>query len=307
MAATLKQHKTEIKSTRNYWRGLPPQVRLLYITVRPQTGEWLVKTLSVEGAIKVELEQVLGVAAGLVRLRDDVFDAVLVGHLPPELDALDLVEGYRAGGADDPIIVLGEQSEREMIAPCYEVGADAYLCVHTATARNLIWIIARAIQRHQLSRENRRLRLAEKSRLQRERDEAERLLKEQQALIGDPKALHGESSDAIIEPDLPAELYAYCRELLRAYIIMGSGNLGDELKRLAQLLVDAGFTARHTMLLHLRVLEELLHGLGARSTRHVMTRADLLALETIIHLAEGYRRKYEQYLRPPEQLMLPDF
>ena len=38
------------------------------------------------------------------------------------------------------------------------------------------------------------------------------------------------------------------------------------------------------MQLHLHVLEELVHGLGARSTRHVMTRAGLLALEVTVHL-----------------------
>ena len=103
------------------------------------------------------LEESVGTAAGLVRLRDDVFDCVLVSHEPGVLDALDLIEGYRAGGADEPIIVLGMQSEQEMAALCYEVGADAYVCVHTATTRNLIWLAARAIQRHQLVRENHRL------------------------------------------------------------------------------------------------------------------------------------------------------
>jgi len=48
--------------------------------------------------------------------------------------------------------------------------------------------------------------------------------------------------------------------------------------------------------------EELLHGLGARSTRHVMTRADLLVLEVMVHLAEGYQRRYEQRVNPPQQL-----
>ena len=65
---------------------------------------------------------------------------------------------------------------------------------------------------------------------------------------------------------LPAELIAHYRELLRTYVIMGSGNLSDELKRLAELLVTAGLTARQTMQLHLHVLEELIHGLGTRST-----------------------------------------
>ncbi len=307
MVATLEKRKSELKSATHYWRQLPPRMRILYITTRQKTGAWLIEALSADSTVHVELEQALGTAAGLARLRDEVFDAVLVTHLPGELDALDMIEGYRAGGAEEPILVLGAQSEQELAAPCYEVGADAYLCVHTATTRNLIWVIARAIQRHQLLRENHRLNLSEQTRLQREHDEADRLLKEQRALIGDLEALRSGSYETTVEPVLPAELYSYCRELLRTYVIMGSGNLGDELKHLAELLVNAGLSARQTMQLHLKVLEELLHGLGARSTRHVMTRADLLVLEVMVHLAEGYQRRYEQRTSPPRQLALPGF
>jgi hypothetical protein len=75
---------------------------------------------------------------------------------------------------------------------------------------------------------------------------------------------------------------------------MGSGNLAAELRRLAELLITAGLGARQTVELHLQVLQGLLQGLGARSTRHVMIRADLLVLELLMHLADGYRgAKYE--------------
>lgn len=307
MVATLKQRKSELRSATHYWRQLPPRMRILYITTRERTGAWLTEALSADNSVQVEMEEALAASAGLARLRDEVFDAVLVSHLPGELDALDLVEGYRAGGAEEPILVLGAQSEQEMSALCYEVGADGYLCVHTATTRNLIWVIARAIQRHQLLRENHRLNTAEQSRLQREHDEADRLLKEQRALIGDLQALHSEPYETTVEPVLPAELYNHCRELLRTYVIMGSGNLGEELTFLADLLVNAGLTARQTMQLHLKVLEELLHGLGARSARHVMTRADLLILEVMVHVADGYQRRYLERVDPPQQMLLPGF
>jgi DNA-binding NarL/FixJ family response regulator len=307
MVATLNQRKSELKSATHYWRQLPPRMRVLYITTRKRTGAWLTEALSADSSVQVELEEALGTAAGLKRLRDEAFDAVLVSHLPGELDALDLVEGYRTGGAEEPIVVLGAQSEQEMAALCYEVGADGYLCVHTATTRNLIWVIARAIQRHQLMRENNRLNTTEKSRLQREHDEADKLLKEQRTLIGDLQALRNDACETVAEPVLPEELYTHCRELLRTYVIMGSGTLGEELKCLAELLVNAGLTARQTMQLHLKVLEELVHGLGARSARHVMTRADLLVLEVLVHLADGYQRRYLQRSNPPQQLMLPGF
>ena len=73
------------------------------------------------------------------------------------------------------------------------------------------------------------------------------------------------------------------------------------------LLVSAGLTAPQAMQLHLHVLEELLHGLGERSTRHVITRADLLVMELTMHLAEGYRERYRRRAHPPLQRLLPGF
>ena len=331
MSATLK--RSEKEAAHPLWRDLPPIMRVLYITNRQRTGGWLAEAFAADSASEVVLEEALGSAAGLSRLRDETFDAVLVSHEPGELDALDLIEGYRAGGSDEPIVVLGNQSEQEMSALCYEVGADGYVCAHTTTTRNLIWILARAIQRHQLVRENRRLNLTERHRLQREHDEAERLLAEQRALISDLEALRQQASpsaagvrskplpadeaaagpgvQAAIESrlpiNLPPELIHHYRELLRTYVIMGSGNLASELSRLAGLLITAGVSPRQAMHLHLCVLEELIHGLGARSTRHVMTRGDLLALEILMYMAEGYRQRYRERSHPPVQQMLPGF
>ena len=106
---------------------------------------------------------------------------------------------------------------------------------------------------------------------------------------------------------LPPELIDHYRKLLRTYVIMGTGNLSGDLKRLADLLVASGLTARQTMQLHLHVLEELIHGLGSRSTRHAMNRADLLVIEVLLHVAEGYRRRYQERVHPPVQRQLPGF
>ena len=290
------------------WRRMPCRMRVLYIATRQRTGGWLAEAFAADSAAQVELEEAVGTAVGLARLREESFDAVLVSHQPDALNALDLVEGYRAGGADEPIVVLGTQSEQEMAVLCHEVGADGYLCVHTATTRNLIWVIARAVERHQLVRENQRLNLAEQTRLQREHDEAAELLRQQRALLEEPDTTDGGGPNELSATHLlPVELIDHYRELLRTYVIMGSGNLADELRCLAKLLVVAGVTARQTMQLHLQVLEELIHGLGSRSTRHVINRADLLILELLLNVAEGYRRRYRERVNPPVQRRLPGF
>jgi hypothetical protein len=254
-----------------------------------------------------------------------VFDAMLVGHDPPTLDALEFVEGFRAGGGEEPVIVLGSESPQNLDAVCYESGADDYCCIAETTVRALLWRFARAIQRFNTSRENRRLIQAERQRLQQEHHEAERLLEQQRALIVDLELLQdggpGDADEdapdclaqsAVRRPagvslDLPEALTAHYRELLKAYVIMGAGNLTKEMASLAELLAASNISAQRTMQLHVEVLEELIAGLGNRSARHVMNRADLLALEVLGHLADGYRQRYHERRRPPRQQALPGF
>jgi DNA-binding response OmpR family regulator len=306
---------------------LPRRMRVLYVTTAHRTGGWLAEALAADSASEVVLEETIGATAGMARLRDEVFDAVLISHEADELDALEFVQGLRAGGGDEPIVLLGIAGEQEMTALAFEVGADAYLCVNTATVRTLLWSTARAIERHQFMRDNRRLIQAERQRLHYEHQEADRLLAQQRSLISDLELLaaasHHRASQTPTDPEadevqpparqndgslpLPEKLVTHYAELLRAYVIMGSGNLTAEMNTLADLLAAAGVTPQQTMLLHLEVLEQLIHGLGSRSARHVMSRADLLVLEVMVHLAEGYRSRYLERKYPPQQLLLPGF
>lgn len=311
-------------------QGLPSHWRALYIFDRARTGAWLVESFVSETPAEVEIHEAPGRTAGLARLRDEIFDVIFVSHSPPELDALDLAVAYRTAGTDEALIVLGRQSEQELVVPCYEAGADGYLCVSTATSQVLIWTAIKAVQRCHLTRQNRRFQQSESQRLQREREEALRVLQHQKRLIrhenGKPweKGSRGgsESSDTAIAndfyenlsqfelpepPDLPAQLIGHYRELLRAYIIMGSGHLGRELSELAEVFATAGLSPKEVMHLHLYVSTELIRGLGSRSTRHVITRTNLLVTEVLLQLAEAYRKRYRDASRPPIQLFFPEF
>ncbi len=313
MATSPSDQKIEIPGGDALFHGMPGRLKVLYIATPSRTGAWLAEAFAADSAAEILLEEAAGQSAGMERLRDEVFDAILVSHEPGEVDALDLVEGFRTGGTEEPIVVLGNPSEPEMAVLCYEVGADGYVCVPTSTTRNLIWVVARAVQQHHLVHENRRFHQAEQTRLGREQDEARRLLHEQRSAVEEfrpgPLRRHAVPAAGWAEPAvaLPPELTAHYRELLRIYVIMGSGNLADELRRLADLLVAAGITARQTAQMHLEVAAEMIHGLGARSSRHIMTRADLLILEVMMQLGEGYRRRYDELLHPPRQQLLPGF
>ncbi len=315
MEAPIKDRQSRVSLAAMPGFRLPNKIKTLYITTRHRTGKWLADALAADSAAEVTIEEAVGSLAGIARLREETFDVVLISHEPGVLDALDLVEGYRAGGAEEPIIVLGTQSEQEMAVLCYEVGADGYLCVHTATTRQLLWIAARAIQRHQLVRENQRLTQDQQARLQAEREDAERILRQQRAMLFSPQSpTHAQPASSDPAPErlpppsqLPQQLIRHYRDLLRTYVIMGTGNLSCELKQLAEVLVSAGITPSELMHLHIYVLEELVRGLGSRSARHVMTRADLMMLELMLRVAEGYRFRYYQRINPPSQQWLPGF
>lgn len=315
MAAPIKDSHSRVAFAAMPGFRLPHKIRTLYITTRHRTGKWLADALAADSAAEVTIEEAIGSLAGISRLREETFDVVLISHEPGVLDALDLVEGYRAGGAEEPIIVLGTQSEQEMAVLCYEAGADGYLCVHTATTRQLLWIAARAIQRHHLVRENHRLAQDQQARIQAEREAAERILRQQRAMLDSQESSTQKkpapadfSAERLPPPSqLPEQLASHYRDLLRTYVIMGTGNLGCELKQLAEVLVSAGITPREIMHLHLYVLEDLVHGLGSRSARHVMTRADLMMLELMLRVAEGYQTRYYHRINPPRQPLLPGF
>ena len=88
---------------------------------------------------------------------------------------------------------------------------------------------------------------------------------------------------------------------------MGSGDLHEEMRHLVDLLVMAHATARDAMRLHLAGLEEVLRGLGNRSARHVMNRADLLGMEIVTLLGQRYRQLYLDHVTPHQQRFLPGF
>jgi len=306
---------------------MPLRMKVLYVTTSERTGGWLTEAFAADSAAQIVLDEVVGESAGLARLRDEVFDAVLVSHTPGELDGLDFVEGLRAGGNEEPMILLGSAPPEKIDALCYEVGADDYCFVAETTVRGLLWKFARAIERHQLRRENRRLVQAERQRLQQEHHEAERLLDQQRALIADLEGLGKDRPETIDHEDgniddclalsaaetaddpvkLPDSLVTHYRELLRAYVMMGVGNLSDEMSALTESLANSRVTAQSALQLHVSVLEEMVQGLGNRSARHVINRADLLALEVMGHLADGYLQRYHESCHPPRQMPLPGF
>ena len=277
------------------WGALPPRMHVLFVTNEGQTGKWLAEAFAADSACQVILEAAIGIVNGLSRLRDEVFDVVLIAHQPDELNALEILDAVRTGASpEQPVIVLGGQSEAEMQAICFEAGADAYLAWDTTTTRSLMWQIARASERQRLLSENRELRQAKAH--QRDVDEAEsfRML-EIQRRLADGITAGTEAASMLLTSERtsgwqpPPRLIEHYREMLQAYVIMGAGNLSEESSRLTKVLITTGIGARQFMQIHLMAVETMVRDLGKRSARHVMNRADMLAIEVLLRLCEGFR------------------
>ena len=226
-----------------------------------------------------------------------------------------LIEGLRAGGNEEPVLVLGTASEQEMAALCYEVGTDAYLCVNTTTTRTLLWTAAprfrgtswctktdaccRPIDSDCIKSIWKRIGCSPNSGA---------LVSDLESLTGqaggngqhDPRRQARRDGCSRARFALPENLVAHYRRAVQGGVIMGSGNLTADMQELSELLVGTGVTPQQTMLLHLQVLEKLSVSQAGEPRRSACDDAhDLLVLEIMIHLAEGYRDQFLERVRPP--------
>lgn len=295
---------------------LPPLLRLLCIGTEEPSWVNVTLKLDAEGCSEPQYRWVPSPQGAMALLRDESFDCVLVGvdqttNKIGNDNPLELLRSLRAGGCDDPVILIASTSEDEWWNECHRFDCELLVTNKLWDSSAIVSMLKQAIYRADLRREAHRLSIAQHRRLIRERDEAEHLLNQQRQILCELQMLARQSMNTIrseqtagrsasestsvnLTPDLPsagAEFADYYSELLRTYVIMGSGNLAGEIARFAEILVLTGLSPREAMQLHLQHVEELVRGLGSRSTRHVISRADLLALELMIHIAEAIQRQ----------------
>lgn len=283
---------------------LPTRLRLLCVGSAEPSWVSLTLQLDAMGCIEPNFNWVPTASEALTLLRDESFDCLLVRFNParqgPGDDPLSLARGIRAGGCADPIVIVTVATDDDTWREALKLNVDLLVSAKGWESSALVPAIQRAVKRGRMLYEIDRLASADRRRLVRERDEAEYLLNQQRQILGTrerPSAAadsppQAEGAAGFSERfKLPPEFDDYYQELLRTYVIMGSGNLAPEIGKLADLLAHAGLTPREVLDLHLARVERLVRGLGNRSTRHVMARADLLALELMIHLGECYQRQ----------------
>lgn len=290
----------------------PPRLRLLCIG--PVEPSWVGLTLQLdaEGCIEPRFQWVASSSEALTLLRETSFDCLVINQSgsvaspAAAFDSFDLVRAIRASGCDDPIVLIVRSQSDELWSEADRAKCELLMTPNGWESLALVTTIKRAMARVDLQRENHRLELAYRKRSTREHDEAEQLLGQQRRMLEEVQRLcaarASEGDDgrpsrigrpwdepAAWRTKLPRAVIDHYQELLRTYVIMGAGNLGAEISQLAEVFAATGLSPREALELHLDRVEQLVRGLGNRSTRHVVTRADLLALEVLVHLGEHYR------------------
>jgi CheY-like chemotaxis protein len=311
--------------------GLPTRLRLLCVgSVEPS---WVTLTLQLDalGCVEPNFKWVSTANEALALLRDESFDCLLVRINPSRMvegdDPISLARGIRAGGCSDPIVIVTIAADDETWTEALRLNVDLLVSAKGWESSALVQAIQRAVERGRMFHEIDRLASADRRRLVRERDEADYLLNQQRRFLAalehfaGPNAVRSSGGDTVEDMGgdtgrhvplaealdgrienlgLPPEFDEYYQELLRTYVIMGSGNLSTEIINLAGVLSQAKFAPREVLDLHLARVERLVRGLGNRSTRHVMARADLLALELMVRLGECYQRRAAAFGSPTE-------
>lgn len=281
--------------------NLPSRLRFLCVTTHEPSWVSLTLQLDAHGCFEPSFVWASSVNQAVSSMRHEVFDCVIVSVADGESPefALQMLHAARSAEHDEPVVVMASSlsdHDWEQFA-AYE--CEVFTSKRQWESSALLATVRRATSRRELTSEIRRLENADQRRLARERDEAEQLLQQQQMMIKSLKDLLPDASEGSrssiapqpVCPELPPEINNYYHDLLRTYVIMGSGSLESEIEGLAGVFSMANIGPREAVEIHLKGLESLVRGLGNRSARHVMSRADLLVLDLLINLGEKYRQR----------------
>jgi len=285
------------------------------LCVRPSEPSWVHLTQSIHaaGLAPPRCVWVSSYRDAVSRLREEPFDCILVdvpatgSFVRDDNGPFGLIRALRTGGCEEPIVMVGRLFADAEWTAASEADCDVFVSARGWDSPVLGSIIKRALLRGELVRENARLSTAQNRRLTRDRDESEQLLAHQRQLIAELEALPspsaGRGSESPNRVDEAMSDAAVSRRenqnhgfidrysgLLRSYVLMGSGSLASEIAEMADCFVAASLPPPEALQIHLMCVEKLVKGLGNRSARHVVSRADLLAIELMTHLAHRSQR-----------------
>jgi len=240
------------------------------------------------------------------------YDAVLLDTSSTGDRGLEVVEAFRTAGVSSAVIVLSADGAEATAMEAMALGADDFLDKSEGRSPSLPRNTRHAIDRRQLAQEKARLEFQDRRRLIKEKEEADKLIRQQRHIIreleqhqqkdlapGGSGAARQTQDDAGLE-----DVLTRYRGLLRAYVVMGNDSLSEDMGEFAAGLVVDEVGPADLLQVHLHVIEQMTASLGVRSARHVVTRAGTLILDLMVRLAQLYRTRRSAWLTPPLEVAL---
>jgi CheY-like chemotaxis protein len=269
---------------------LPLRLSVLLISAQPANSDRVEQSLVSDRICHVEVARAYSVTEGLESLRQKPIDVILVIHDEFACHALALLDAMNNGGADrQAVVVLMAESRNTSATACLESGAHACMLLNDHNPRDLLWQLTKASNHEKLLNEHHRLRC----RMERQRsladEEVARFLDELTNVTFTKRT--GKPSQVrlmpvtISEPTLMGLLTRY-EALLKAYVMMGGGTMGEELTPFAEELLGLGLSHRLVLQLHLAACGRVTDELGPRGSRHVVHRGMVLALDLLLRLSD---------------------
>jgi hypothetical protein len=270
-------------------------LRLLCVAAREPQWAPLTFELSATYGLDLRVVWTADPLAALGELRETCFDVVLLGETAESwrtstAERLDFIEAVQTLEAGIPVVALLSLPDDHLLAELY--GRDCDVCVSPRLWESpaLPAVVIAAIRRGQRAQESQRLAVAHQRRLAREQADAASVLQLQQEL------LRGLQSDALPSAETsqafaPRDWSERYDELLKGSILSGANRLTTAIAELVDALHAADRGPADVLALHIDRVRALSEGWGGRTSRHLVSRADLLALEVLTQLGERYRRQ----------------
>lgn len=270
---------------------LPSRLRLLCLGDEEPSWSGLAMRLGACGCDEPQFRWCLSSTHALTLLRETGFDCILIAGEDwqsdtggPHADVAAFLAALQAGGHNEPTVVILPPGQDALLVELADSPCELLLSDKGWQSPAIAAWIYRAMRRSDDLQQSRRLSRADDHRTRRERSETSRVLDELRRILDEsPRQDHDEP--------LPEKIHRFYADMLRTHVIMGVGRLNGEIRKLAEALAVAGVAPAAVLAMHLQQLESLVEGLGSRSSRHVMVRADVLGTELMLHLAECYRHK----------------
>lgn len=261
-------------------------LHLLYVLGPRSPKGWLQQTLHQSSAHEIEVRETPLLPTALECLRESAFDVVVIDQDASERSPREVVTALQSGTSElQPIVVFAAGTDRTRATVYLEAGASCYCSLGNTTAQELVWQLHDVRQQSQIAGEQKQLSDWRTRHEAKQHDEILKLLAEQRSIFGFADRLRSEST---IDDAAPCfeELRRSCADLLQAYVVMGRGQLANEVRHLASQLHDDQVSLPRLLQCYAAALTDLVQHRGARSARHVFDRGNLLLLDVLLQWAD---------------------